>query len=282
MTSENLSGVSDLLGVPSVAASEPGISDTLPDLVVNRDADIYDDEVTNTVAIDPGNIEGDLEAADILLSLSDARNDTLDDDDNSQLMPVGIPSNVVDAAPVPLQLDQVNVDSAIADLIQTEELENPDKDKTVTDQNIADNVDAQGTTGEQDETTMNEDGQPKSTSPTQGSLKIKTHTLKKKTGHKRNYKCMVCGVVKPTMQLINKHHIQSHKAQPCPVCGRIFALASSRIRHMYDHDEHKYKCELCDYSSHFESELTAHKIVHRKNPSFQCMVKNCGKWFHRK
>ena len=100
--------------------------------------------------------------------------------------------------------------------------------------------------------------------------------------HKQNYKCTVCGVVKLTMQLINEHHIKNHKPQPCTVCGRTFALASSLIRHMYDHEEHKYKCKSCEYSSHFESELNTHKIVHRKNLSFQCMVKNCGKWFHRK
>ena len=34
--------------------------------------------------------------------------------------------------------------------------------------------------------------------------------------------------------------------------------------------------------SHFESELKAHKIVHRKTPTFQCTYKNCGKWFMHK
>ena len=38
-------------------------------------------------------------------------------------MPIGAPSNIVDAAPVPVRLDQLNVDTAIADIMQTEELE---------------------------------------------------------------------------------------------------------------------------------------------------------------
>ena len=84
------------------------------------------------------------------------------------------------------------------------------------------------------------------------------------------------------MQLINDHHIKSHKPQICAICGCSFALASSLTRHMYDHDERRYQCEFCSYSSNFESELKAHKIVHHKNPAFQCMAKNCGKLFHHK
>ena len=84
------------------------------------------------------------------------------------------------------------------------------------------------------------------------------------------------------MQLVNEHHLKKHKPQICPVCRRTFALASSLIRYAYDHEEKQYHCDVCDYTSHFESELKAHKIVHRKNPAFQCMVKNCGKWFRHK
>ena len=67
--------------------------------------------------------EEEMDAIDALLSLGDVREDTLDEDDNAQLMPVGAPSNIVNAAPVPVRLDQLNVDTAIADIMQTEELE---------------------------------------------------------------------------------------------------------------------------------------------------------------
>ena len=73
-----------------------------------------------------------------------------------------------------------------------------------------------------------------------------------------------------------------HNPQMCGFFNSTFALASSLSRHMYDHDEKKFHCNQCDYSSHFESELEMHKIVHRKNPSYQCMHAKCGKWFHRK
>ena len=52
-----------------------------------------------------------------MLSLGDPRDDILDGDENTQLMPIGGPSNVVDANPVPIKLDQLNVDSAIAKLL---------------------------------------------------------------------------------------------------------------------------------------------------------------------
>ena len=61
------------------------------------------------------------------------------------------------------------------------------------------------------------------------------------------------------MQQVNAHHLEKHKPQICPVCGHTFALASSLIRHAYDHEEKCYKCETCNYSAHFESELNAHK-----------------------
>ena len=51
---------------------------------------------------------------------------------------------------------------------------------------------------------------------------------------------------------------------------------------MYEHEDKRFNCDSCDFSSHFASELEVHKINHRKNPSYQCMYANCGKWFRRK
>ena len=203
-------------------------------------------------------------------------------------MPVGLPTNIMDAAPVPVRLDQLNVDTAIAELMQTEELENQDNERVML------HPDQSGTVPDETERDANEgspaktapsattDDKPKSALPTQGSLKIKTHALKKKPESNRKYKCSVCGISKKSMQAVNEHHLQKHKPQICPICGRTFALASSLIRHSYDHEERRYQCDVCEFSCHFESELNAHKIVHRKTPTFKCMHKGCGKWFMRK
>ena len=63
---------------------------------------------------------------------------------------------------------------------------------------------------------------------------------------------------------LNEHHQCVHNPQKCGICNRTFALALSLTRHMYDHEEKKYNCDMCKYSSHFKSELETHKIVHKK------------------
>ena len=109
---------------------------------------------------------------------------------------------------------------------------------------------------------------------------MKTYALKKKADNKRrSFKCSECKVVKKTIKELNIHHRESHNPQICGICYQLFKLASSLTRHMYDHNEVKLKCDQCDYRCHFESELQTHKIIHRKNLSYQCMKANCGRWF---
>ena len=223
-----------------------------------------------------------------MLSLGEVRDDTINEDDNAQLMPVGAPTSITDAVPVSALLDQVNVDNAIASTLEADDFDKTTPNAPVShpgDEDEENRLMEAATAGEPVVTSTessNTENRPKSVSPTQGSLKIKTHVLKKKANSNQRYKCSVCGVTKPTMQQVNEHHLKKHKPQICTVCGRTFALASSLTRHMYDHEQHHFNCDSCDYTAHFESELQAHKVVHRKNPAFQCMVKNCGKWFRRK
>ena len=90
-------------------------------------------------------------------------------------------------------LDQINVDNAIASMIEANELDKTESnvtvsvpgedDKGVTKAAMTDNA-----------VVPNTENRPKSASPTQGSLKIKTHALKKKADSNRGYKCSVCGV----------------------------------------------------------------------------------------
>ena len=127
----------DLTGVPAAQ-----IVETLPDLVQNRET--LNLELPSVAVVDPVSTEEELDAINALLSLSEVRDNTLEDDDNADLMPVGLPTNIVDAAPVPVRLDQLNVDTAIAEMVQMEELEkqtteelmpNPDKNANKPDNN---------------------------------------------------------------------------------------------------------------------------------------------------
>ena len=114
-----------------------------------------------------------------------------------------------------------------------------------------------------------------------GTLITKMYVLKK-PAVKRSFKCSECNTVKPSIQKLNKHHREKHNPQMCGICNRTFELASSLTHHMYAHEDKRFKCDSCDFSSHFVSELEVHKILHRRNPSHQCMHSNCGKWFRRK
>ena len=224
--------------------------------------------------------EEEIDAAETLLSLGEVRDDTLNnDDENAVLMPIGGPTATVHVAPEPIRLDQVNVDKAIAELMQ-----NDQNDKqTGTDQ--ADKSQTPTADVDRDDTI---DDSPKSAGKesketTRGRLETKTYALKKKVETRKcTFKCSECNVVKKTIKELNIHHEECHNPQICGVCGKLFKLASSLTRHMYEHNKPRFSCDQCDFMCHFESEMTTHKIAHRKNPSYQCMKANCGKWFMRK
>ena len=256
-----------LTGVPSTskAALTPltGVADNvLPDLVINRPSV---SDINNEPPIATNTME-DLEAASTLLSLGDTLEDTVDDeDDNALLMPIGGANIPEDIAPQPLRLDQVSIDNVIAGIAETEQLEKDTDDGAENKK-----TDTTSKTPTVPETTKNTSDQGETEKIKQGSLKTKSYVLKKPEV-KRTFKCSECDVTKPTIQQLNAHHRSTQNPQMCGICGRTFALASSLTRHMYDHDVKRYNCDSCNFSSHFESELESHKILHRKTPSHQCM-----------
>ena len=188
-TASSLTGVPDLMN-----------PDTLPDLV-------------NTRLGDTANTEGEIAAIDALLSLGDTCDNLIDDDDNAALMPIGAPTGIVNAAPVPILLDQVNVDNATANIIDTEENEKESQKPTDPggDQTDANNSTTPTETYSTSKNVPDLNPRPNGASATQGSLQIKTHALKKKTVRNRKYKCSVCGETRPTMQQVNVHHLEKHK-----------------------------------------------------------------------
>ena len=254
-------------------------SETLPDLVLQ-----------NTANQDNGDQE--LNAARVLLSLGDSLDTTADDvEDNAMLMPIGGGESVpVDVAPQPIQLDQINVDAAIADIVQTEE--NQPNTRITDDLQVEQELNDDTSTVAAEDTNPDDDvplatlaktlDTPKS--PVKGVLKTKTYGLKKKTTSNRTFKCPLCETWKSTTQRLNEHFKRRHPPLQCGICGRSFTIPSSLSRHMYDHDERRYNCNKCSQSFHFESELISHRVSHRSKskPTFQCMKSKCGKWFMRK
>ena len=115
-----------------------------------------------------------------------------------------------------------------------------------------------------------------------GAFKSQLYGLWRSYPKDRAYKCQVCGKSKRSMEDLNTHHRKNHNPQCCGVCGKMFDLVTSLVHHMYSHYTCKHYCEMCDFHCFFKSELEAHKIVHRENPSFKCMYPKCGRWFKRK
>ena len=282
-TNDELPGVptdqtlSELQAVPPPSPKKtndelPGVptDQTLPDLVLEQGGTSYQEVPPGA---DTTGTEKELDAAATLLSLGTIRDDTLDEDtENSELMPIGGQNAPIDAAPEPIRLDQISVDNAIAGFRQDEEVpDKPDKQKP----------DSTGVDAENQET--NDSKSATDNSPTvKGALKTKMYALKKKAINKqRSFRCSECNEVKRTIKELNIHHRENHNPQICGICNWSFKLASSLTRHMYDHNEPKLNCDQCDYRCRFESELQTHKITHRKNPSYQCMKANYGRWFRR-
>ena len=281
-----------LTGIPSTpkTATKPIAQDlnteSLPDLVADdtavnvhvapNTASTSQATATETFNVEPLSTdnEAEMDVVDALLSLSSVRDDSEDPTlENEQLMPIGGANLPVDTAPVPIKLGQVQVNHAIAELAEQNEIQaqaaalKTDDDDAMAAAELVDNV----TTDKESNNTTSK-----------GVFKTTTHTLKKKTENKRSYKCSLCGAKKRCMQLLNEHHKLHHRPQMCGICGRVFELATSLNCHLYSHEEMRFQCEKCDFKCHFESELVSHNIVHHKTPTHKCMVANCGHWFKRK
>ena len=86
-----------------------------------------------------------------------------------------------------------------------------------------------------------------------------------------------CTYVGKSIRKLNEHHVKSHKEVSCESCNKNFKTLSSLKRHAYSHGELRFPCNKCEEAFAFQSELTFHKMVHRKIPTFKCMSKNCNK-----
>ena len=160
----------------------------------------------------------------VLLCLGEIRDDTIEGEDNAELMPIGGRNVTVDVAPEPIHLDQVSVDRAIAGLIQDDQ----DRDITIGEskEHKAEN---QPSPDEPDEARQSiEKKDDNLEPPIKGTLKTKTYALKKKVEtKKRSFKCSECDVVRTSIKDLNLHHKECHNPQICGVCGKLFKLASS-------------------------------------------------------
>ena len=183
-----------LPGVPIIpqTATEPIVSDlnmeSLPDQVVDDTtanvhvapdkASTSQAKATETFNVEPLSTDNEakMDVVDALLSLSSVRDNVEDPTlENEQLVPIGGVNLPVDAALVPIELGQVQVNHAIAELAEQDEIQtqaaavNPDADDVTAAEELVSNV----TTENKSKNTIGK-----------GVFKTTMHTLRKKTENK--------------------------------------------------------------------------------------------------
>ena len=262
---------------------------------------IETEAATENIPQDPVTTEDEDDAVDALLSLGSDLSQNISADDplneNALLMPIGAPT-IQDINPVEVKLDQVSVDNTIANVIEQEQLlETSTQSPSQTEQvSLVDTendkpADSDGTIPAEDEVEESIDANQNNTddkpppTPKKGSVEIKEYGVKRKVSDgKLKFKCPKCGKRTKTRKQQNQHYKDSHDPTMCSNCDKVFNNPASLSVHMYDHMEHRFKCDNCEQGFHFAGQLTQHKAVHRKEGkgTFQCMTSNCGKWFIRK
>ena len=78
------------------------------------------------------------------------------------------------------------------------------------------------------------------------------------------------------------HHQTKHGIIYCDVCGKAFNNPHLLTKHMYQHKDKKHVCNRWGENFPFASQLTMHKLTHRKRQNQACMYPNCGKRFKSK
>ena len=291
-----------LLGEPALNSTKSTESSTQSNIQTTTDNIVIETEAAiENIPQDPQTTEDEDDAIDALLSLGSDLSQNIPADDplneNALLMPIGAPT-IQDINPVEVKLDQVNVDNAIANVIEQEQLlETSTQSLSQTEQvspldtetdKLADSdvtIPAEDEIEESIDANQNNTGDKPPPTPKKGSVEIKEYGVKRKVSDgKLKFKCPKCGKRTKTRKQQNQHYKDRHDPIMCSNCDKVFNNPASLSVHMYNHMEHRFKCDNCEQGFHFAGQLTQHKAVHRKEGkgTFQCMTSNCGKWFIRK
>ena len=115
-----------------------------------------------------------------------------------------------------------------------------------------------------------------------GTFMTKEHVLEKKV-ETRKYRYRMCKEQLPSCRALTVHHQTKHGIIYCDVCGKAFNNPHSLTKHLYQHKQNKqHVCSKCKEDFPFASQLTTHKLTHRKKPNQACMYPKCGKRFKSK
>ena len=118
--------------------------------------------------------------------------------------------------------------------------------------------------------------------PIKGKLQITKLILrkpKKKTHHKRMFKCVRCSFLCKTIEELNEHFIGKHRNLKCSDCNKSFNKPRSYQKHLYLHKKPNHRCDICGKGFSFRSQLTAHLPVHTSLRTHCCTSPKCNRSF---
>ena len=98
---------------------------------------------------------------------------------------------------------------------------------------------------------------------------------------RRCFRCDMCGIKCASTKEINAHYKNTHKNIQCKKCIKEFSSPYLLKKHMYDHGERKYKCDLGDVMLTFRSQLSDHSTTHAKDTRYWCQRAGCSSHFGR-
>ena len=111
--------------------------------------------------------------------------------------------------------------------------------------------------------------------------RLKCMHSRKKVDSNRKYKCSVCGISKSLMQQVNEHHLRNHKPNLPNLRPYVCSGFFTHMARLWPWRK-KIPVRCMWLYVIFWKWIKGPQDHTQKNPAFQCMVKNCGKWFRRK
>ena len=118
--------------------------------------------------------------------------------------------------------------------------------------------------------------------PKKTEFKSVFHGLKRKYPWDRNFSCTNCDVTCRSQGELNQHFLDTHGAFVCSICDKKCKTISTMHMHKYEHGDRSNfkKCDDCEKSFLFESQLKTHRKIHLTALEHQCT--KCSKWFKNK
>ena len=108
-------------------------------------------------------------------------------------------------------------------------------------------------------------------------VKVTHHGIKKYKNLPKGWNCVcpMCGQKFTNSTSYIKYHSDTHLPLPCEECPKVFSNLLILQKHRYHHTGQKLKCDKCDHTFPFDSQLRDLRKSHFKRKPHRCSFPNC-------